>query len=73
MSRSKYTGDRISVSEAAEMLGMSIQVLREKMRTNKLNIGSVMPSKRGVNNTYYIYRSRVLEHIKGKSETGTES
>lgn len=64
--RVKYSGDRISVSEAAEMLSMNEQVVRVLMQKNKLPIGIAEKSEKAERNfTYYIYRGRVESYLKG--------
>ena len=66
MKISKYSETRISVSEAAEMLSMNKDVLKELMKTGKLPIGIVAKSKKSeTNHTYYIYKDRITAYLKG--------
>ena len=55
----KYTGDRISVSEAADMLGMWEQQVRILMKRGELDIGHIRQTNRRC--TYYIYKNKVEE------------
>lgn len=56
-----YKNGRISVSEAAEMLDMTEETVRSLMAAGKLPIGIVDKSKKSErNNSYYIYKARVL-------------
>ena len=66
MKISKFSETRISVSEAAEMLSMNKDTLKELMKIGKLPIGIVAKSKKSeANHTYYIYKDRVTAYLKG--------
>ena len=60
-----YTGDRISVSEAAEILSMNEQKVRVLMQRGKLPIGIADRSEEDKSYTYYIYRGRVTAFLNG--------
>lgn len=55
--------ERVSVQEAADILGMSPQGVRVQMQRGILDIGSVLPSitqtGRKATNQYYIYRDKL--------------
>lgn len=61
--------ERVSVKEAADILGMSVQNLRDKMADGTINIGTVVrgkPNQYGsVKNSYLIYRAK-LDRFIGK-------
>ena len=58
-----YKNDRISVGEAAEMLGMSKNSVQILMQREKLPIGSALKVKNNYN--YFIYKGRVEAYLKG--------
>lgn len=61
-----YSENRISIGEAAEMLGMGDQTVRRQMQIEKLPIGIADKSEKAANNyTYYIYKGRVTAYMKG--------
>lgn len=55
--------ERITVKEAAEMLGVSEQAVRIMMQKKMVNIGFVVQAKD--KKRYLIYRERVEKEIKG--------
>lgn len=61
--------ERVSVREAADILGMSVQNLRDKMADGTIPIGTVVIGKTNQygsrKNTYLIYRPK-LERFIGK-------
>lgn len=61
--------ERVTVKEAAEILGIGVQSLRDKMADGTINIGTVVkgkPNQYGSRqNTYLIYRAK-LERFIGK-------
>ena len=69
--KTNYTNERISVDEAAKMLSMNKQTVRVLMQRGELPIGVVYKSEKAEkNNTYYIYKNRVVAYIKGLDLTG---
>ena len=60
-----YTGDRITVGEAAEMLSMNPQRVRVLMQRGKLPIGIADRTEGDKSYTYYIYRGRVTAFLNG--------
>lgn len=67
--------ERVPISEAAVLLGMSPQMVRCKMRNNlfKIPIGEVSnPSGKKYN--YYIYRAMLNKHLgKVQDDPGEEN
>lgn len=63
--RVKYSDNRISVEEAAEMLSMNVQQVRVLMQRGKLPIGIVYKAEGSSNNGYYIYKSRIEAYLRG--------
>ena len=55
--------ERITVREAAEMLGISSQAVRVLMAKKKINIGIVVQGKD--KKRYLIYREKVEKEIEG--------
>lgn len=70
----KKQSERVSVKEAARLLGIAPQGVRECMKRGILDIGIVIPSycgsENGKNNTYLIYRDK-LNRVLGKREEKT--
>lgn len=64
--RVNYSENRISVGEAAEMLGMSEQKVRVLMQRGKLPIGIADRSEEDKSYTYYIYKGRVMAFLNGQ-------
>lgn len=64
--------ERVSVEEAAKILGMSVQGVREHMKRNLFAspIGEVTQLKAGGRHQYHIYRDMLNRHV-GK-EAGSE-
>lgn len=60
------TGGRISVREAAQLMGISPNQLRYWMDTGAVPIGHVLPSRTGKTKQYIIYRAQVEEWMGGK-------
>ena len=54
---------RVTVSEAARLLGMSRQKLCYEMDMGRLQIGDVLPSKSGRTKRHYIYRGLLEKHM----------
>lgn len=57
--------ERVTVKEAARILGMSEMAVRIRMERGLLPIGDVFPSLQGKRSSYFIYRSRLEAYIKG--------
>lgn len=57
--------ERISVTEAAQMLSMTPQLLRLSMQRGQLPIGMVLGE--GKRLTYVIYREKVEKFIEGEN------
>lgn len=69
--------ERISVEEAARLLGMAPQGVRVQMRRGLLDIGNVFPSvshKKGGRTIYqyFIFRNK-LNRVLGKNSDGEEA
>lgn len=56
--------DRISVKEAAQILGVSQDMIRYMMREKLAHLGWVMPSRTGKGFRYVPYRSLVIKHME---------
>ena len=54
--------ERITVKEAAQMMGISCQAVRILMQRKEVNIGFVVGKGK---KRYLIYRERVEESVKG--------
>jgi len=61
--KANYTGERISVGEAAKMLSMSEQSVKILMQRGKLPIGNALKTKSVY--AYFIYKGRVEAYLKG--------
>lgn len=65
----KYDGERVTVTEAARLLGMRPQALRDLMVNRQIDIGFVRAGKRNaygqVRHEYFVYRDK-LNRILGK-------
>lgn len=60
--------ERISVKEAAAILGCNPQAVRENMKSGRWDLGSVVPTgKAGKKYNYYIYRAKINKFIGGTS------
>lgn len=57
------TKQKVSVEEAALLLGISPNNIRYSMRKNELPIGSVRKSRSGKSFRYDIYKSLVLKYV----------
>lgn len=55
--------ERVTVPEAARLLGMSRQKLCYEMDMGRLPIGDVLPSKSGRTKRHYIYRGLLEKHM----------
>lgn len=56
----KQKSERVSVEEAARLLGITPQGVRVQMQRGLLDIGIVVPSVKGnKKNTYLIYRNKL--------------
>lgn len=55
--------ERISIKEAAKVLGMAPETIRWLMQTGHLNIGDVFPSRSGKTHRFVIYRELVQRHV----------
>lgn len=56
--------ERISVKDAAAVLGCNPQAVRENMKSGRWDLGSVVPTgKTGRKYTYYIYKEKLNKHI----------
>lgn len=69
--------ERISVEEAARLLGMAPQGVRVQMRRGLLDIGNVFPAvsqKKGGRTTYqyFIFRDK-FNRVLGKNNNGEEA
>lgn len=58
---------RVSVSEAARILGMSPDTVRYRLKKGDLPIGDCCKSRSGNTNRFYIFRSKLEEYIGGKA------
>lgn len=59
--------ERISLSEAAKILGMSSQGVREHMKRNLFSIPiGYVTNPSGRKYQYHIYRNMLEKHIKGE-------
>jgi len=58
-----YSGERISVEEAAKMLSMIKRTVQVLMQREKLPIGNALKVKDTY--TYFIYKGRVEAYLKG--------
>lgn len=61
-------GKRVSVKEAAKLLGMSEMAVRIRMERGLLDIGEVFPSINGTRLSYYIYEDRLEKVLKGEPQ-----
>lgn len=55
--------ERVSVTQAAKELGIAPQGVREYMKRNLIDIGSVMPSVTGKGLRYLIFRDKLNRYI----------
>lgn len=60
---------RVTVAQAAKELGMAPQGVREYMKRGLIDIGSVLPSVKGENNRYIIFRDKLDEYMGKKLST----
>mgnify|MGYP006988844595 CR=1 FL=1 len=67
--------ERIKVAKAAEILGVNQQAVREQMKRGMIDIGTVIPKKRGKYPKqmydYWIFRAK-LESFIGRKLTDEE-
>ena len=55
--------ERVTVEQAAIELGMAPQGVREYMKRGIIDIGVVLPSIKGKQNRYQIYRDKLDKHL----------
>lgn len=60
--------ERITVTEAARMLGISPQAVRVQMQRGILPIGKVFEGITGEKSMYLIYRERVERFMNGEEK-----
>lgn len=59
--------ERLSVNEAAKVLGCGVSEIREQMKRGNFKIGIVIPPRDGeCNYRYHIYRSMLERFISGE-------
>lgn len=57
--------ERISVPEAAQMMGATCDFIRAAMQLNLINIGVALRRPGKTRYTYYIYRDKVINYMEG--------
>lgn len=57
------SNERVSLLQASKELGMSQQAVREYMKRGLMPIGYVVPSLKGKNQRYIIFRNKLDEYI----------
>ena len=59
--------ERVSIKDAAEILGMSEACVRVRMERNLFNppIGRCMPSLNGKSTRYFVFRDMLERYISG--------
>lgn len=67
-------GQRVSIAEAAELLGLSQPCIRERMRRGCLPIGyAISPQKKGGKKwEFIIYRQMLLTFVGMKEDRATD-
>lgn len=60
--------ERVSIKEAAEILGMSQQGVREHMKRNLFSVPIGYVTNPNGRNQYHIYRNMLDKHIGAKCE-----
>lgn len=68
MSAVAEMGERVTVKEAARILGMSQQGVREHMKRNLFPVPIGYVTKVGENHQYHIYRKMLNKHIGIETE-----
>lgn len=56
--------ERISIKEAAKMVGMAPETIRWLMQTGHLKIGDIFPSRSGKGHRFIVYRELVEKHLE---------
>ena len=64
----EHTSQRLSVKEAARILGRTEAYIRYAMDKKLIDIGTVTPSRTGKSKTYSIFLPKILRLIGEKSE-----
>ena len=60
--------ERISIKEAAKMLGYGPETIRWRMFEGKLKIGDIYKSRNGKTHRFIIYRELVEKHLEKLGE-----